>query len=426
MSPKPPYFVALVAVVTALSFAGVAQAPPPPPSPWTLAVGAQSTYDSNLLQNNQQTIAGWEQELNGLLQWQQLSPTSRLQLQYRPAMQIVAAYPGLNSFNQTAVATVAIQPGPRWNLEGSADGSYWERMPTTGVGSVAGLAGVAPLPLLPRTRAVSGDAQLQLGYSLSPRSSLLAFGEYTERRFPGAGIWAQTLRGVKGENSGLRYNFTASARTTWGLELDQQNFGIGHDAHLAAASLLLRFQHDFTPVTSVQFSGGPEYSQVHETDQLHLNVGGLPLTLTDRFYRVRTYPRLNASIIHQSRGWPWRLTFGQQISNGGGALPFPTSLFTVSGSVARRISSQWRAQFGLNASQFNALDGGADLVGHVRLAAIDAALARRLGRQLSLEFDYEYFLQRSTGLMPLAPAVNRSLGGIRLRWQWPPLPEGGA
>ncbi|TAN21965.1 MAG: hypothetical protein EPN33_09935 [Acidobacteria bacterium] len=417
--------VGLAAVFTALSCAAAAQAPPAAPSPWSIAATAQSSYDSNLLQDNQQTIAGWEQELNGLLQWQQLSPTHRLQLQYRPAMQIVTAYPGLNSFNQTAVANLRMKPSPRWTLGGSADGSYLERMPTTGVGSVTGLAGVAPLPLLPRTRAVSGDAQLQLGYAMSARSSLQAFGEFTERRFPGAGVWAQTLRGVKGENSGLRYSFTATPRTTWGLELDQQNFGIGHDAHLAAASLLLHFQHDFTPVTSVQFSGGPEYSQVHETDQLHLNIGGLPLTLTDRFYRVRTYPRLTASITHQGRGWPWRLTLGQQISNGGGALPFPTSLFTASGSIARQISPQWRAQFGLNASQFNALDGGADLVGHVRLAAIDAALARRLGRQLSLEFDYEYFLQRSSGLMPLAPALNRSLGGIRLRWQWPPLPEGG-
>ncbi|MGH9412490.1 MAG: hypothetical protein ACRD0Y_02010 [Terriglobales bacterium] len=395
-----------------------------PAAPWLVSASAQSSYDSNLLQNNQQTLAGWEEDLNALLQWQQVRPTRRLQLQYRPALQMVTAEPGLNSLNQSAAATLALQPAPRWSLQGSAQGSYWERMPTSGVGQPGGLGVAAPLPLLPRTRAVAGTGQLQLGYALSRRSTLEVFGGYNERRFPGAGAWSQTLRGEHGSTSGLRYGFQSTARTQWGVELDHQNFSIGHNAHLAAASLLLRFEHAFTPLTSVQFAAGPEYSQDHETDVLRLNVGGLPVTLTDRLYRVRTYPRIQAAMVHQSRAWRWRLDAERQVSSGGGALPFPTSLLMVSASAGRRVSPAWRVQGGLNASQFQALDGGAQLTGHVRFAAVDLALVHTLGRHWRLEFHYEYFLQRSSGLMPLAPAVNRSVGGIRLRWQWPPIPEG--
>jgi hypothetical protein len=112
-----------------------------------------------------------------------------------------------------------------------------------------------------------------------------------------------------------------------------------------------------------------------------------------------------------------------QISSADG-LPFPAALVDGAASLQPRINHDWRLRMGVHASQFRALTGGG-VTGQVRMGAVTLGLERRLGNQLSVGVDFSYLAQRSQGSLPMPPAVNRGVGGVRLDWTWPPRAEEG-
>src|SRR6185437_8833020 len=226
------------------------------------------------------------------------------------------------------------------------------------------------------------------------------------------------LSAVRGSEGEAAATWAWSRRTQIGVRALAQNFGVGNASHLAAESLMLTVSRSLSPLTQVQLYGGPEYSQVHDTFTLNLPGGGVPIALTDRVYRVRTYPRFGAEVSHQDAGHPWSAQLQRQINNGGGALPFPVALTQAQFQCGPRLRPGWRLQFGANVAQMSALAAG-NLASRVRMAAVSVTLTRRLSRELSLGLDYSYLAQRASGLIPLTPAVNRSLGGVRLDWVWP-------
>ncbi|MGH9488628.1 MAG: hypothetical protein ACRD04_13695 [Terriglobales bacterium] len=412
--------------LAALAGAAAAQALPAPATAaptasWLQAsISAASLYDSNIRQNNALPVAGWTEELGGEIAAQQQHATAGWSLNYQPWMQWFTVLPGLDSLNQSAQLQAWLQPAPGWRLQGQMDGGYWEQLPAAQVAAPAP-PGAAPAgPLLPSTREASGAANLQLSYALSPVSSLAAYGSYNVRRFPGAGA-ASALSGARNSQTGLLFLRALSPTTQWGVRLEEQNGGIGAYAHVAAESVTLSWAHAFTPLTRLTAYAGPEYSQVHATYTLSLPVAGLPLTITDRMYRVRTEPRFGGSLAHDSQSCPWNVRVDRQVSNGGGALPFPVALTSGSLALQPQLKRQWRLRLGVRAAQYSALTSGL-LASRVRMAAMSAGLSRPLGRQLNLEFEWGYEIQRSSGTLPLSAAVNRGIGGVRLSWQWPSRP----
>jgi len=409
--------------------AGAGQAPgapaalPAAPGALQASISAQSGYDSNLRQSNQQPTGGAEEDVAATLQWQRQSPTGGVQLRYQPVLQFFSSLPQLSSLNQTAALQAAWQPASRWSLSGHLNGGYLRQLPEAAVSGLQPELGVLPQPLLPRTREATAEGQLSLAYALSPRNSLAAYGGYSASRFPGAGNALGSLNGVRGDQSGLIYTFTATPRTQWGLRLDQQNDSIGHASHLAAESLAVSYSRALSPLLRLELDAGPEYSQVHGTYVLNLASSGLPIVLTDRFYHVRTYPRLGGSVSRQDRNWPWRVSVESQISSADG-LPFPAAVLDGEAALQPHINHDWQLRLGVHASQFRALTGSS-VTGQVRMGAVTLELERRLGNQLSVAVDGSYLAQRSQGVLPMPPAVNRGVGGVRLEWTWPPRAEEG-
>ncbi|MGH9477031.1 MAG: hypothetical protein ACRD1C_11970 [Terriglobales bacterium] len=406
----------LLLLTAAAAQQAAAGASSPPPS-LQFGASAATAYDSNIRQNDQQIVAGWEQDLDGWLQFDRQSSLGGWSLRYQPSLQVFAAQPGWNSLNQTADFQASQQLAEHWTLSGAAHGGDWEQMPEAQL--LGQQAGPEPNALLPRTRETTGSGQMQLTYTLTPRTSLAVYGGYSERRFPGAGSFANTLSGVHGYLAGARYQLVATQRTQWGLQWEAQNYGIGTSSHLAAQSIVGSWTRAWTPLTTTTVSAGPEYSEVHASYTMVLSAGGLPISLTDRVQRVRVDPRVTAKVANANRALPWTLAFSRQVSNGGGALPFPVSLLDVSASVAPRLPGRWRLRLGLHCAQFSALTDS-QLAGRVRMAAARGTFEHPLGSQMSLQLDYALLLQRSQGALPLTAAVTRNWAGVRLAWQWPP------
>jgi|GEM_PF-4942389 len=397
-----------------------AQAAPPPapiaPGWFQAAMSSQTVYDTNVRQNNADPQAGWEENLGAVLQARHQSASGSVIFSYDPYLQWFASLPGLNSFNQIASLRTTFQLSPRWQLGGRASGGYLQELPLHTVTGLQPLL-AAPAAVAPRTREATGDAALDLAFAASSRLSLSASGEFQDERFPGAPA-GSGLSAVRGSNGQVAAQWAWSPRTKVGLQALAQNFGVGGESHLAAESLMLTFSRALSPLTQLQLYGGPEYSQVHDTFTLNLPAAGIPIALTDRVYRVRTYPRFGATLARQDAQHPFTLQFQRQINNGGGALPFPVALTQAQFQCGPRLRPGWRLQFGVNVAQMSALAAG-DLDSRVRMAAASVELTRRLGRDLSLGLDYSYLAQRARGLIPLTPAVNRGLGGVRLDWTWP-------
>jgi hypothetical protein len=402
---------------------GAAAAPATAPDGFQASVSARSGYVSDLRQGNQQQGGSAEEDLAGSLQWQRLGPTGGVQLRYQPRLQLFSSVPQLNSLNQMASLDGAWQPAPRWSLSAHLNGGYLRQLPEAAISGLQPELLVQPQPVLPRTREATGAGQLKLSYALSARSSLAAYGGYSETRFPNASQAPDSLNGVRGDQSGLAYTFTATPRTQWGLRLDQQNDSIGHSSHLAAESLTASYSRALTPLLRLDIAAGPEYSQVRGTYVLNLGSPGLPVVLTDRFYRVRTYPRLSGSLSRQDRNWPWSVSVASQVSSADG-LPFPAALLDGGASLQPYISPDWRLRLGVHASQFRALTTGG-VTGQLRMGAVTVELERRLSNQFSVGVDFSYVAQRSQGSLPMPPAVNRGVGGVRLNWTWPPRAEAG-
>ncbi len=426
-SPEIPSLfrkLASIVVLGALVAAAAAQQTATPaasgPQRWLQAgVSATTAYDSNVRQNNSALLGGMEEDLAGRLQLAQQTPTSDWSLVYQPVFDLFPSLSALNSLNQTAAFQATVRPTERWTLNGTASGGYWEQLRPQDYTGPEALTGPEPNALFARTREATGAGQLQLGYTLSPRLTVDAYGGYSVRRFPDAGALASTLSGVRGNQSGAAIQFAATPRTQGGLQLEEQNFSIGSDSHLAAESAVASWTHDWTALTRTVVSAGPEYSHVHALYTFALDAGGLPLTVTDRTDRVRVYPRLAARIEQQNLTFPWSLAVSSEVSNGGGALPFPVRLLEASADLAPRLPRHWRLQLGVQADRFTTLTSGA-LAGRVQMAVASAALEHPLGPQLSLQIETSLLLQRSQGSLPLTPAVTRGLVGVRLSWQWPP------
>lgn len=418
--PKLAIIVLLGAAVTAAAQQPGAPAPAAPPQGLLQAgVSATSAYDNNIRQNNAAKLGGMEEDLDGRLQLAQQTPTSDWSLVLQPAYEFFPSLTALNSLNATAALQADLRPTPRWTLSGTASGGYWEQLQPQDYAGPGALTGPEPNALFPRTREATGAGQLQLGYLLTQRLTVEVYGGYSARRFPDAGALANSLSGVRGNQSGAAFLYSVTPRTQWGLQLDEQNFSIGANAHLAAESALLTWTHDWTPLTTTTFSAGPQYSHEHAVYALTLNAGGLPLMLTDTVDRVRTYPRLAGQLQHQNRDYPWALSFNYQVNNGGGALPFPVQMLDASASLAPRMPRRWRLELGVHGDRYAALSN-ASLGGKVQMVVATASVGHPLGSQLSLQFEGSLLLQRSQGAFPLTPAVTRSLIGVRLSWQWPP------
>ncbi|HWG38832.1 MAG TPA: hypothetical protein VN690_14060 [Terriglobales bacterium] len=395
---------------------GAAAAPAPTPGWFQASMSAQSVYDTNVRQDNAAPQAGWEENLNAVLQAQHQTSSSSISLTYDPYLQWFASLPGLNSFNQIAAVRALYQLSPRWILGGHASGGYLQELPLHVVAGLQPLL-AAPAAVAPRTREATGEAAVNLSFAATTRLTLSGSGEFQAQRFPGAGA-SSGLSAVRGSEGEAAATWAWSRRTQIGVRALAQNFGVGNASHLAAESLMLTVSRSLSPLTQVQLYGGPEYSQVHDTFTLNLPGGGVPIALTDRVYRVRTYPRFGAEVSHQDAGHPWSAQLQRQINNGGGALPFPVALTQAQFQCGPRLRPGWRLQFGANVAQMSALAAG-NLASRVRMAAVSVTLTRRLSRELSLGLDYSYLAQRASGLIPLTPAVNRSLGGVRLDWVWP-------
>lgn len=376
---------------------------------------AQGGVSSNRRANNQSPLSGAEYELSSLLSYTRRSPAGSLQLRYEPYFEWYPAEAGLNSVSQVGAMTASWNPGPRWTLSGQASGGYMRIIPANTLSGLQPILSPQTETATPTTREETGQGQLQLQYQLSPRSAVFASGAYSGRGFPAGDI--QGLTGLRQAEGGAGYTRLLSPRTRLGVEYDVVNASLGTDSHLAAHSLIVRWNHAFTPLTSLELYGGPEYSQVHDTYNLPL--AGLG-TLTAHMYRVRAYPRLGATLAHAGR-LQWSAQADSRVSAGGGVMPFPAEMLDERVQIAPGLSPPWALRLGVQTSQLRALAGGS-LAGRLWMAAAGADLSRNLNRHLTLEVQYEYTVQRTSGLIPMAPPITRSFVSAGLSWSWRPHP----
>ena len=411
-------FPALLWLAPVLSAALLAQQAPPAGGALQATVSAQTGYDNNINDNNQAPLAAWEQDLDAHLSLHRVGPSRTWRFDYHPYLQLFTSAPRLDSLNQVGAASADLHPSARWTVNLRASGGYLQELPANSLNGLQPILAPQVNTVAPRLQEETGQGEVALAYALTPRTTVAVNGGYRALRFPGANASTSFLNGVRGSQSGASLAFQATPQTQLGLRAGYQNFDVGPASHLAATSVVLSWAYALSPATHWQLEAGPEYTQVHDTLTLGVGVG----TLVARLYRVRTYPRLDGTLSHQGDGVRWQLQASRQVSDGGGALPFPVALLDGRLQGGPAHSGRWRLRAGLHLSQLTALASGA-LGGRVRMAAIGIQAERQLDRHLVLGLNYSYLLQRSQGAFPLLPAVNRDRAAVRLNWSWRPLPN---
>jgi hypothetical protein len=382
------------------------------------SVGAQSEFNSNINENNAAPLAGWEQEIFADLGLRRTHATHALAFDYRPYLQLYDADPALNSLNQIGEVRASADLGPRWALTAAGSGGYLEELPANTITGLQPILSSTTYTVVPRAREETGNAQLGVSYLISPRLTLQATAAASALRFPGAATTG-VLNRLAGTETTVSLQLAATSRTSVGVRYSYQNFSVGAGSHLAADGLRLTWAHAFTSLTRVQAYGGAEYSQAHDT--WVLQVGGAALTA--RMYRVRTYPAFGALAAHAGDAWRWTAQADHRIGNGGGALPFPVSLWDARATLSPQLADRWRLSLGVHASRMAALSAGI-LASNLSMLAGGFQVTRPIGPHLTAGFDANYLAQSASGALVLAPGVGRFVGGVRLLWQWPASAEG--
>lgn len=396
-----------------LSYAGT----PPPQNILALGFTTGSSYDDNILGNNQQRIGDTNFLFGPSLSLRREGSRLRLALSYQPYFRIYRTASELNSLDHELAFDAGYRVSSRLAFRTRTSASYTNGFSQAsqneqvlpGIGSPSSINQTV---FTPTVRQLIVSSRIDASYQASAHDSIgLFFSQSTldfEQQISNAGSLQNTLE----RDAGLLYRHRLSPHTTVGIDYLLLDIQFGPESQTLVQSAFFSYAQQISPSLSLRVFGGPQYSRLDERYSLPLN----PSTLQAPVFSTHWNWATGGVLTMRSDKTVFLLTAQRQISNGGGLLG-PVVSSSVEANVRHRLAGRWDA-FWTSGYANNGSLRSTFSQGDYRSLTAGTGLQCSLTEKLALGVRYDFVRQTGTGQSPLFANFDRNLWSVQLSYRF--------
>jgi hypothetical protein len=398
---------------TGLDYAGT----PHPRNILALGLNVGSSYDDNILGNNQQRVGDAAFQFGPSLNVRREGQRLNLALSYQPHFRIYRRASELNVVDETLGFDAAYRASSRLSFRGRTSAFY-----TTGIFEpnqneefLPGLGSPSSLNdtvFTPSARQLTWSSRIDASYQASTRDSIDLFVGQSKLDFRQQFSNAGSLQNTEQKDAGLVYEHRFSLHTTLGINYQYEDIRFGSDSRTLVHSPFFSYAQQVSPSLTLSVFGGPQFSHLGEV--ISLPVG--PFTFRIPVSLATSNWALGGTLTKQLDKTAFQLTAQHQVSDGGGLLGAVVSS-SVGTSVKRRLPGRWDASWSAGYADNRSLDTAHSRGAYQSLTA-GAGLQRSLTEKLSVRVGYDFIHQRGNGQSQLFGNFDRDLWSVQFSYRF--------
>jgi AMIN domain-containing protein len=396
-----------------LNYAGTS----PPRNILALGLNVGSSYDDNILGNNQQPVGDAAFQFGPSLHVRREGQRLNLGLSYEPHFRIYRRASELNGVDQTFGFDAAYRASSRLSFRGRTSAFY-----TTGIFQpnrsgefLPGLGSPSSLNdtvFTPTARQLTWSSRIDASYQVAAHDSVNLFVGQSRLDFRQQISNSSSLQNTEQKDAGLVYQHRLSPHTTLGMDYQYVDIRFGPDSRTLVHSAFFSYAQQVSPSLSLSVFGGPQFSHLHEVIALPLG----PFTFRIPVSLATSNWALGGTLTKQLDKTAFQLTAQHQVSDGGGLLGAVVSS-SVAGSLRRRLPGRWDASWSAAYADNRNLDTTHSRGAYQSLTA-GTGFQRSLTEKLSVRLGFDFIHQRGSGQSQLFGDFDRDLWSVQFSYRF--------
>ena len=396
-----------------LNYAGTS----PPRNILVFGLQMGSSYDDNILGNNQQRVGDVDFLFGPSLNVRREGQRLNLAVSYQPHFRIYRRASELNVVDQMLGFDAAYRASSRLSFRARTSAFYTTGIfqPSLNEEFLPGLGSPSSLNVTVFTataRQLTWSSRIDASYQASARDSIGLFVGQLTLNFRQQMSSTGSLQNTDQKDAGLVYKHRLGPHTTLGIVYQYQDISFGSDSRALVHSAFFSYAQQVSPNLTLSIFGGPQYSHLHEVIAIPLGPSMLQIPV---FLATWTWA-LGGTLTKQLDKTAFQLTAQHQVSDGGGLLGAVVSS-SVGGSVRRRLPGRWDAIWNAAYADNRSLDSTSSRGAYQSLPA-GVGLERPLTEKLSVRVGYAFIHQRGTGQSQRFGNFDRDLWSVQFSYRF--------
>jgi hypothetical protein len=396
-----------------LNYAGTAA----PRNVLLVGLNMGTTYDSNVLGNNQQRLGDTEFLIGPSLSLRREGSRLSLGLSYQPHFRIYRNESELNTLDQNMGFDAGYRVSSHFSLRGRTSTIYTNGIfqPSQNQEFLPGLGSPTSLNqtvYTPTARQLSLNSRIDASYQASLHDSIGFYVGESSLDFKQQVSSGGNLQNTQENDAGLLYQHRLSLHTTVGANYQFQDIIFGPDSRTLVHGFFFSYAQQFSPSVTISVFGGPQHS--HTNEIVPLVIG--PFTLQVPVSLAGWNWAMGGTLTKRADRTAVLLTAQHQVSNGGGLLGAVIST-SVGGSVRRQLPGRWDAVWSGNYANNSSLGSGAP-AGSYSSVTTGFGLERSLSDRVSLRFGYDYLSQHGNGQVSSIADFSHDMFSIQFSYRF--------
>jgi hypothetical protein len=380
-----------------------------------LGFNAGSSYDDNILGNNQRREGDVAFQFGPSLTFRREGQRLSFALSYRPHFRVYRKVSEQNVVDQTLGFDAGYKVNSRLSFRARASAFY-----TTGIfqpnqyeESLPGLGSPSSLNttvFAPTARQLTWSSRLDASYQAGKHDLLGIFAGQSKLDFHQQLSNAGSIQNTEQKEAGLVFQHRLSRHTTLGIDYQYKDIRFGSDSRTLVHSAFFSYAQQVSPSLTLSAFGGPQFSRVKEVITFPLG----PFTIRVPVSLPSSNWALGGMLTKQLDKTAFQLTAQHQVSDGGGLLGAVVSS-SAGASARRRLPGRWDANWSAAYANNSSLDATSSRGAYQSLTA-GVGLGHSLTEKLSVRVGYDFIHQRGTGQSQLFADFDRDLWSVQFSY----------
>jgi hypothetical protein len=269
-----------------------------------------------------------------------------------------------------------------------------------------------------RAQHLSETALGQVGYLLSPRSSLIFSGAFsTTHYFRATAINDQQTTGLAG------YNYELTQQSRLGVSYGYQYFSYPGSAAVSANSVQLSYFHNLSPRMSFTVAGGPQFLSSHNTLDIIIGSTTVPISIPSHEEGYTAGGSVGYTLSEKEL----ITAYYQHLVTSGSGLYEGASTDIAEVSGGRNIAGRLAATFSMGFSRLSSVQKNSSAAigsGAYQYWFASASVIKPIGRHWGISGSYQFNDQTATSGCAIASACGSVLHSVVFTLSWRSLPIG--
>jgi AMIN domain-containing protein len=377
-----------------------------------LGLNAGSSYDDNILGNNQRRVGDVAFQFGPSLNVRREGQRLSFALSYRPQFRIYRKMSEQNEVDQTLGFDAGYKVSSRLSFRArtSAFSTTGIFQPNQNEESLPGLGSPASLNntvFTPTARQLTWSSRLDASYQAGKHDLVGIFAGRSKLDFHQQLSNAGSIQNTEQKDASLVYQHRLSRHTTVGIDYQYKDIRFGSDSRTLVHSAFFSYARQVSPSLTLSVFGGPQFSHLNEVIIFPLG----PFTLRVPVSLPTSNWALGGTLTKQLDKTAFQLTAQHQVSDGGGLLGAVVSS-SAGVSARRRLPGRWDAIGSASYANNDSLDTTSSRGAYQSLTA-GVGLGHSLTEKLSVRVGYDFIHQRGTGPSQLFADFDRDLWSVQ-------------